>query len=475
MRVNCPKCGLSGQMDDARIPGQGGHLTCPRCKERFFVAKEASPPAPSPVAAPPPRAAEKSPAAVGVASAGAHDEGISFVRKLERETAAWQDEGLIDAGQRDRIMARYRRLREVEEKAGPGRLVTVISVLGSILVGVGILLFISSNWSEIPRWGKLAIIFSAMLGSYGVGYRLRYEGGNFPKVGASLIFLGTVIFGGGIFLVAQIFHVSVHYPNGPLMWGLAILPLAYLLRFKSILTLAIGVLLVWLGTEAGFHLEGEYGYSGLAMISLFLAAGLLLWGVGLAHRGAPALRDMAAPWLQLGVAVTFLCAFFLTFAEVFRHWRAADGLIPFLGVMGVLFCGAVLLRARLREPEKGWKAEILILCAAMAGVIYLATGFTGVKTEGVASAVAIVANLIYAAGLIGIIVLGYLRRMTAYINLGLIFFVIDIIARYVDFFWKLLPRSLFFIAGGLILLAGGVFLERKRRSVIESFHKGEVA
>jgi uncharacterized membrane protein len=46
-------------------------------------------------------------------------------------------------------------------------------------------------------------------------------------------------------------------------------------------------------------------------------------------------------------------------------------------------------------------------------------------------------------------------------------------ARYVDFFWKLLPRSLFFIAGGCILLAGGVFLERKRRSVLESFQVGE--
>lgn len=173
MQIICPKCGFSGQVDDARLPGRGGHLTCPRCKERFFVAKEAPPPDPPPVATPPPRAAEKSPAGGGVTSAGAHDEGISFVRKLERETAAWQEEGIIDAGQRGRIMARYRRLREVEEKAGPGRLVTVISVLGSILVGVGILLFISSNWSEIPRWGKLAIIFSAMLGSYGVGYRLR--------------------------------------------------------------------------------------------------------------------------------------------------------------------------------------------------------------------------------------------------------------------------------------------------------------
>ena len=43
MQITCPKCGLSGQMDDARIPESGGRLSCPRCKERFFVAKEVQP------------------------------------------------------------------------------------------------------------------------------------------------------------------------------------------------------------------------------------------------------------------------------------------------------------------------------------------------------------------------------------------------------------------------------------------------
>jgi uncharacterized membrane protein len=66
------------------------------------------------------------------------------------------------------------------------------------------------------------------------------------------------------------------------------------------------------------------------------------------------------------------------------------------------------------------------------------------------------------------------RRYTSYINIGLLFFVLDVIARYFDVFWKLLPRSLFFIIGGLILLSGGVFLEKKRRKVLASFNMEEM-
>jgi uncharacterized membrane protein len=50
-----------------------------------------------------------------------------------------------------------------------------------------------------------------------------------------------------------------------------------------------------------------------------------------------------------------------------------------------------------------------------------------------------------------------------------LFFAFDVIARYFDLFWKLLPRSLFFILGGLLLLFGGVLLERKRRKILSSF------
>jgi len=37
--------------------------------------------------------------------------------------------------------------------------------------------------------------------------------------------------------------------------------------------------------------------------------------------------------------------------------------------------------------------------------------------------------------------------------------------KYFDWFWSLLPRSLFFIVGGLVLVLGGIALEKKRRQI----------
>ena len=39
--------------------------------------------------------------------------------------------------------------------------------------------------------------------------------------------LGTLFFGAGIWLVAQIYHIDEHFPNGFLIWGLGALALAW--------------------------------------------------------------------------------------------------------------------------------------------------------------------------------------------------------------------------------------------------------
>ena len=40
------------------------------------------------------------------------------------------------------------------------------------------------------------------------------------------------------------------------------------------------------------------------------------------------------------------------------------------------------------------------------------------------------------------------------------------LALYFDYFWSLMSRSLFFMAGGALLFAGGFLLERQRRRLI---------
>ena len=396
-------------------------------------------------------------------------EDLSFQRKLEKEVELWLKEGLLLPGQKEQILARYRVLKKADEKAGPGKLITTISILGSILVGVGIILFVASNWSAIPNWGRLFIVFFSMLASYGVGFYLRYEAKHYPKVGASLILLGSIIFGAGMFLIAQIYHITVHYPNGPLLWGLFVLPLAYLLRFRSLISLAILVLLVWLGMEASLRVSYSEFHEIIMIVPLFFMAGVTFWGVGLMHGEWKSLRIISSPYILIGSLITFFAGFILTF-DIFKIGCGSDVFLVFYPGIAILFLLAVILRCLPEGKEKGWIPETLGLIILMAIVIYLSLFSPKVSPESMRGGLRLFFNILFALEIFGIIILGFIRRYPTYVNIGLLFFALDVFARYFDFFWELLPRSLFFILGGLLLLFGGIVLERKRRKILASFN-----
>ncbi|NWF94441.1 MAG: DUF2157 domain-containing protein [Syntrophaceae bacterium] len=396
-------------------------------------------------------------------------EDISFQRRLEKEAEIWVEEGLISPIQRDRIVSRYRVLKEADEKAGPGKLITTLSILGSILVGVGVILFVASNWSLIPKWGKLGIIFSSMMASYGFGFYFRYEKASYPRVGASLILLGSLIFGAGMFLITQIYHITVHYPNGPLMWGLGVLPLGYLLGFKSLISLAILDLLIWLGMEARFWISHSSYYGMMTMVNLYLIAGIALWGIGLMHREWRSLRAISSPYIILGSLITFSGGYLLTF-EFFGLLAGSNTLWMFYTGITALFLLSVVMRFFSKEREKGWGPEVLGLLILTGIVLYLSLSSPPGPPKASRPDLRLFFNILFALEIFGLIILGFVRRYPAYVNIGVLFFALDVIARYFDLFWKLLPRSLFFIVGGLLLLLGGIMLERKRRRVLASFN-----
>jgi uncharacterized membrane protein len=359
-------------------------------------------------------------------------------------------------------------LKKADEKAGPGKLITTISILGSILVGVGVILFIASNWSGIPNWGRLFIVFFSLLISYGLGFYLRYEAKNYPKVGASLILLGALIFGAGMFLIAQIYHITVHYPNGPLLWGLFVLPLAYLLRFRSLLSLALLVLLIWLGMEAHLRTSHHSYLQSITMVPLFCVAGIALWGIGLMHRDWRSLRAISSPYIFIGALITFFAGFVLTFDLYGLGFESDLPLIFYAGIVA-LFLAGMILRSLGEEKEKGWIPETLGLVILMVIVIYLFSS-PSISPMRARAGLRLFLNALLGLEIFGLIILGFIRRYSIYVNIGLLFFALDVVARYFDLFWELLPRSLFFVAGGLLLLLGGILLERKRRRILASFN-----
>jgi len=44
------------------------------------------------------------------------------------------------------------------------------------------------------------------------------------------LLLGVILFGSNIMLIAQIYHIDSHFPNGVLMWSLGALLAAWLVR-----------------------------------------------------------------------------------------------------------------------------------------------------------------------------------------------------------------------------------------------------
>lgn len=44
MNFQCPKCSLTGQVDDSKIPAEGSYAVCPKCKTRFLVTSSSPEP-----------------------------------------------------------------------------------------------------------------------------------------------------------------------------------------------------------------------------------------------------------------------------------------------------------------------------------------------------------------------------------------------------------------------------------------------
>ena len=80
------------------------------------------------------------------------------------------------------------------------------------------------------------------------------------RVGSSLFF-ACLMFGAGIWRVAQVFQINAHWPDGIWWWALGTLPVALCLDTLVVHCLLVGLLAVWAGSELiGFpHLGAVLG------------------------------------------------------------------------------------------------------------------------------------------------------------------------------------------------------------------------
>ena len=136
-----------------------------------------------------------------------------FVARLRLEVEAWLQDGTVTAEQAQAILARYPAyVPGYEASRRRQSLVVGLSILGAILIGLSVITFFAANWDEISRSVKLGSLIVGMALSYGSGYYLWNRAG-YGAYAVALVLLGCIIYGAGVHLIGQIYHIDVEQPQ----------------------------------------------------------------------------------------------------------------------------------------------------------------------------------------------------------------------------------------------------------------------
>ena len=419
------------------------------------------------------------------------------------ELERWKREQIITDEQAARIRALY---PDDAKKHSWGLI--LFSGLGATVVGLGVILLLAYNWQDIPKFGKLALIFGSIAAAHGTGLWLRWKPQAQPEIGAALSLLGTMLFGAGIWLVAQVYHINEHFPNGFLFWGLGALALMWTLGSVSQGIVAALTLTAWNCSEL-FRFEAPIGWGApLVLVAIgsfaWLQRSAILGAVVLAS-SAFMLASQAGYWDGTGGVFTAIFAISVLLIAIVRL-RAGDesrkqlrAVMAFFGWAGFAVCAYILsfkgavddMLRWTNAHDAGWASMVIyrwtfFALAALAWTWVLVRKLqkqaVNVRAEewlcpiallyaqGLAVAgyyqdrefVAIVFNLIC----VGVSTMWMVRgcrdgRLRPTV-LGSLFFAAVVFARYFDLFESLAMRGLVFLLLGGVLFAEGFYYRRLR-------------
>ena len=415
--------------------------------------------------------------------------GGRYQKRLARDLVRWQQQGWIDEQGRQHIL---------RDAAGSGRahLSSTFALLGGLLLGMGAITFIAANWQQLNGLTKLLIGLGGLYANTGLLFALdRRQPGHWLFHG--LVLLLVILFGANIMLIAQTFHINAHWPNGILLWTLGAVVISLLLNSQLAMAAALLLSMLWSGSEAFEFKRFMLAYPGLlALVGSWIvfrrwSLALRFWGLALIWwLGIEVLGryDPGPEALQL----LWLAGFILLFSGLLlakaRHLAWTAPVFVDYGALAVLGMGWLLSFPELLN----WghtEVESWLVMRLLAGLMVLSLGFMLVRSyslrqwsawlpilaamvlitpEWFASPwVPVLFNLFYFTGLLFLIWQAAIaddRRMQGF---ALGFFLLGLLGRYLDTFWGLLDRSLFFAGGGLLLMAGGWWFARKHGHRVE--------
>ena len=154
-------------------------------------------------------------------------------KKLLNYLNSWENKKIITKKQKNLMM------EDMKNETSTNNFFKIIAIIGSIFIGLGVLLLISVNWADLPKFVKLILILFMPIISIGGGYYLSYVKIDYKKIGDSFIFLGSFLIGASLALLAQLYSTGGSVGKLFLIWFFLSIPLTFLFRFKSLSFLTI--------------------------------------------------------------------------------------------------------------------------------------------------------------------------------------------------------------------------------------------
>ena len=161
----------------------------------------------------------------------------AYRQRLEADLAQWQADGVITP-------AAVTAIRLALPPLAPGfNIATVVAIVGGLLIAAAFLAFVAAHWLEIPRLLRLAILFAGIVSAHGLGGWFARAGK--PVLADLCASVGSIIFGAGIALVGQMYHLGGDFVGGMLLWAVGALAAAALTGSRGALAVALVAATIW--------------------------------------------------------------------------------------------------------------------------------------------------------------------------------------------------------------------------------------
>jgi uncharacterized membrane protein len=310
-------------------------------------------------------------------------------------------------------------------------------------VFAGIVLFLATNWEELPRAARTLVLIAGPTMGYAGGY-LAYDHG-VPRVGHALTVLGALLVGPSLFLFNDLFSLGVAGEWLFLAWTVFALPTGHALSSRPGTGLGIATL-------AGVVVALSSPADPFPAVGLL---GVLVLAVGRAGSGR-------VPWTYRvgGVALTVGTLLAMTLLDGQFAWFELPPLPVLVATaVGALAGGGWLHYTGEREAVE-WTAIVL-------AALTLSTTVAVFAPETVPKLLAF--SSVHVAGLAALVATGYLgyrSRSRVLIDLAALGGLLQTLSFVEATVVTALSGAIALVVAGLILLTAGVALERGRRSLV---------